>query len=169
MFFFLHFDLSHTRENIPFCWVKYAKTPLTLISREAHHAAHMDMHAPRVLTGARHAWPAFRWGWTFWERRYGDTSVMSKQRAPIFDSDLCKETLIAESSLREYLHYARSAHLATSPVPRSFHSLTASAWCFVITVGARDNTRRAAAQSAEPRAGFARPPGLSPAAPRGSE
>jgi len=73
-----------------------------------------DSRTPMVLTGERAetGWPAAAWGWTFWEREYGDQYVTCKQRAPLFDSDQTGDTLIVETSLREAMQYARTAHLS---------------------------------------------------------
>eukprot|EP00966_Prymnesium_polylepis_P104129 2411203-Prymnesium_polylepis.1 len=80
------------------------------------HGSAWDSRFPSecvVLTGDRPGWPGFGWGWSFWEERYGDDVVTSRQRAPIFDSDASAATVGAESSLREYIRYARGAHAAT--------------------------------------------------------
>ena len=73
-----------------------------------------DSRTPMVLTGERAetGWPAAAWGWSFWEREYGDQYVTCKQRAPLFDSDQTGDTLIVETSLREAMQYARTAHLS---------------------------------------------------------
>ena len=73
-----------------------------------------DSLTPMVLTGERAetGWPAAAWGWSFWEREYGDQYVTCKQRAPLFDSDQTGDTLIVETSLREAMQYARTAHLS---------------------------------------------------------
>ena len=76
----------------------------------APHGTRWDGRTPLVLTGAREGWRPCNWGWGFWTERCGDDLVLSKQRAPIFDSDRGPQTLMAESSLREYVRYARRAH-----------------------------------------------------------
>ena len=55
----------------------------------------------------REGWRPRDWGWRFWAEQCGDDLVLSKQRAPIFEEDRGPQTLVAESSLREYVRYAR--------------------------------------------------------------
>ena len=55
----------------------------------------------------REGWSPRDWGWRFWTEQCGDDLVLSKQRAPIFEEDRGPQTLVAESSLREYVRYAR--------------------------------------------------------------
>ena len=92
--------------------------------RHAPYGTPWDGAAPLVLTGDRGAatgWPAAQWGWEYWEREHGDQYVTCKQRAPIFDSDQTSDTLIVETTLREALQYARTAHLSgalCSSLPR---------------------------------------------------
>ena len=69
-----------------------------------------DSSTPVVLTGERVGWPAKEWGWEFWEREYGHHFVVCKQRAPLFHEDQTADTLMAECTLREALHYARTSH-----------------------------------------------------------
>jgi len=82
----------------------------------APHGTRWDGRTPLVLTGARECWRPSNWGWRFWTGRCGDDLVLSKQRAPIFDSDRGPQTLVAESSLREYVRYARRADRRAAPI-----------------------------------------------------
>ena len=88
--------------------------------RRAPYGTRWDSKTPLVLTGVREGWPALDWGWTYWERAHGEQMVLNKQRAPLFDEDQIASSppLVAETSLREALRYARTAHLAQ---PRSEH------------------------------------------------
>ena len=75
--------------------------PGTQPIRRIPHGARWDSRFPSecvVLTGERAGWPGFGWGWSFWEERYGDDPVMSKQRAPVFDSDTWAETVCHRAS-----------------------------------------------------------------------
>ena len=88
--------------------------PGTRPIRRIAHGARWSSSSPSecvVLTGPRAGWPGFAWGWSFWERLCGDDTVVSKQRAPVFDSDERGETVAAECSLREYIRYARAARV----------------------------------------------------------
>lgn len=76
----------------------------------APYGSPWDVTAPVVLTGARTGWPAKAWGWAYWEREHGGQYVTCKQRAPLFHEDQTADTLMAECSLREAMHYARTAH-----------------------------------------------------------
>ncbi|KAL1514816.1 hypothetical protein AB1Y20_003901 [Prymnesium parvum] len=107
-----------------------ALLPRTLPIRRVPHGSGWSSKYPSecvVLTGERRDWPGFRWGWSFWEGRCGDDIVVSKQRAPIFDSDECGDTVCAESSLREYIRYARAAH-ATPSAPTRMPLLYMNGW-----------------------------------------
>ena len=75
-----------------------------------------DGATPLILGGERRGWAPAAWGWGFWARRYGDSLVLSKQRAPIFDDDLGAAPLMAETSLREYIAYARAPADETAPL-----------------------------------------------------
>ena len=84
--------------------------------KHAPYGTAWDSLTPLVLTGDRAAtgWPAAGWGWDFWERSAGEHQVICKARAPIFDDDQTADTLMAECTLREAMHYARTSHLSTA-------------------------------------------------------
>lgn len=84
--------------------------PGTLPLTRHGYGARFDSRTPMILTGERASWPGFTWGWAFWAGRYGDDLATAKQRAPIFESDVWADTVVAEASMEEYISYARHAH-----------------------------------------------------------
>ena len=97
--------------------------------RRESYGFKFDSRTPMVLTGERHAWPCFRWGWRFWAGPpYGDSLATAKQRAPIFDSDLTTDNAVAEASVAEYIEYARHVHERPLAEQRTTTNLYMNGW-----------------------------------------
>ena len=103
-----------------------------------------DGATPLIFGGERRGWAPAAWGWGFWARRYGDSLVLSKQRAPIFDDDLGAAPLMAETSLREYIAYARAPADETAPL------LYMNGWDVFAHPGSRSRPRPAARLDRQP-------------------
>ena len=102
--------------------------PGSLPIRRCAYGTPFDSRTPMVMTGARDAWPCFRWGWRYWGEGFGDSLATAKQRAPIFDSDVLTDSAVAECTLREYVQYARHAHERPLAAQRATPNLYMNGW-----------------------------------------
>lgn len=79
--------------------------------RRQPYGALWDSSSPLVLSGdPSQCWPPIRWGWDVLSPGAEESHVLAKQRAPILPCDDADSILVAESTLAEYLRYARSHH-----------------------------------------------------------